>query len=178
MPARLAQLLVSRMLLSQEKAGEVLRQHQAQGGLLDTVLLERGIAGEADVLALLGEVSGFRPVNLMDFEPNPDVASFIPPKLAERLCVVPLSLDGSTLHVACGYPVPKKELDEVGFLLGKPLELWVAVEVRIREWVSIIYRQPLSPRFAQLSAALDPERLAAATPPPPPAAAQEDSLTA
>ena len=67
MPARLAQLLVSRMLLSQEKAGEVLRQHQAQGGHMDTVLLERGVAGEADVLALLGEVSGFRPVNLMDF---------------------------------------------------------------------------------------------------------------
>lgn len=175
MPARLAQLLVSRMLLSQEKAGDVLRQHQAQGGHLDTVLLERGVGSEADVLALLGEVSGFRPVNLMDFEPNTDVASFIPPKIAERLCVVPLSLDGNTLHVACGYPVPKKELDEVGFLLGKPLELWVATEVRIREWVSTIYRQPLPPRFAQLAAKLDPERNAAATPPPPP---QEDSLTA
>ncbi|MFP2934543.1 FrgA protein, partial [Pyxidicoccus sp. 3LG] len=176
MPARLAQLLVSRMLLSQEKAGEVLRQHQAQGGHVDTVLLEQGVASEADVLAMLGEVSGFRPVNLMDFEPNAEVASFIPPKIAERLCAVPLSLDGNTLHVACGYPVPKKELDEVGFLLGRPLELWVALEVRIREWVSTIYRQPLSPRFAQLAASLDPERQAA--PPPPPAAAQEDSLTA
>jgi hypothetical protein len=178
MPARLAQLLVSRNLLSQEKAGEVLRQHQAQGGHLDTLLLERGVAGEADVLALLGEVSGFRPVNLMDFEPNTDVASFIPPKIAERLCVVPLSLDGSTLHVACGYPVPKKELDEVGFLLGKPLEVWVATEVRIREWVSTIYRQPLPPRFAQLAAALDPERNAAATTPALAAQTQEDSLTA
>ncbi|MBZ4415152.1 FrgA protein [Myxococcus sp. RHSTA-1-4] len=176
MPARLAQLLVSRMLLSPEKAGELLRQHQAQGGHLDTLLLERGVAGEADVLAMLGEVSGFRPVNLVDFEPNPDVASFIPPKIAERLCVVPLSLDGNTLHVACGYPVPKKELDEVGFLLGKPLEVWVAAEVRVREWVSTIYRQPLPPRFAQLAATLDPERVAAAAPPPP--APTDDSLTA
>ncbi|QSQ20112.1 FrgA protein [Pyxidicoccus parkwayensis] len=178
MPARLAQLLVSRMLLSQEKAGELLRQNQAQGGHLDTALLEQGVLGEADVLALLGEVSGFRPVNLMDFEPNTDVASFIPPKIAERLCVVPLSLDGNTLHVACGYPVPKKELDEVGFLLGKPLELWVATEVRIREWVSTIYRQPLAPRFSQLAATLDPERRAAAASPPPAPAAQEDALTA
>ncbi|NPC87004.1 FrgA protein, partial [Pyxidicoccus fallax] len=176
MPARLAQLLVSRLLLSPEKAGELLRQHQAQGGHLDTLLLEQGVASEADVLAMLGEVSGFRPVNLVDFEPNPDVASFIPPKIAERLCVVPLSLDGTTLHVACGYPVPKKELDEVGFLLGKPLEVWVALEVRVREWVSTIYRQPLPPRFAQLAAALDPERLAAAAPPT--AAPVEDSLTA
>ncbi|HZI10758.1 MAG TPA: FrgA protein [Myxococcus sp.] len=172
MPARLTQLLVSRMLLSQEKAGEVLRQYQARGGHMDTVLLELGVSGEADVLAMLGEVSGFRPVNLLDFEPNPDVASFIPPKIAERLCVVPLSLDGSTLHVACGYPVPKKELDEVGFLLGKPLELWVATELRVREWISTIYRQPLPPRFTQLQATLSPPAQ------PPPAPPPDDALTA
>ncbi|MBJ6761242.1 FrgA protein [Myxococcaceae bacterium JPH2] len=174
MPARLAQLLVSRTLLTQEKAAEVLRQQQAQGGHVDTALLERGM-GEQDVLALLGEVSGVKPVNLIDFEPNPDVASFIPPKIAERLCVVPLSLDGNTLHVACGYPVPKKELEEVGFLLGKPLELWVAIELRVREWISVIYRQPLAPRFSQLSAMVDPERQG--MPPPPPPEAHEDSLT-
>ncbi|NOK07098.1 FrgA protein, partial [Myxococcus xanthus] len=178
MPARLAQFLVSRMLLTQERAGEVLRQHQTLGGQVDSVLLEQGVASEADVLAMLGEVSGFMPVNLMDFEPNPEVASFIPPKIAERLCVVPLSLDGNTLHVASGYPVPKKELDEVGFLLGKPLELWVATEVRVREWVSTIYRQPLAPRFAKLAAALDPEAQAATPPPPPAASMEEESLTA
>ncbi|AGC42520.1 FrgA protein [Myxococcus stipitatus DSM 14675] len=175
MPARLAQLLVSRTLLSQEKAGELLRHQQAQGGHLDTVLLEQGLSSEADVLSLLGDVSGFRPVNLVDFEPNAEVASFIPPKIAERLCVVPLSLDGQTLHVACAYPVPKKELDEVGFLLGKPLELWVATEIRIREWISTIYRQPLAPRFIQLVAALDPEQQLPVTPPPPPP--PEESLT-
>ncbi|WP_404365310.1 FrgA protein [Corallococcus coralloides] len=166
MPSRLAQHLVSRALLTQEQAGELLRLHQAQGGHVDTVLLERGLS-EADVLAMLGEVSGFRPVNLVDFEPNLEVASFIPPKIAERLSVVPLSLDGNTLHVACAYPVPKKELDEVGFLLGKPLELWVAIELRVREWISIIYRQPLPPRFVQLAEAVA-QQAGALTPPPPP----------
>ncbi|WP_141332454.1 HEAT repeat domain-containing protein [Myxococcus sp. AB025B] len=175
MPARLAQLLVSRTLLSQEKAGELLRLQQAQGGHLDTLLLEQGLANEAEVLSLLGDVAGFRPVNLVDFEPNLEVASFIPPKIAERLCVVPLSLDGQTLHVACAYPVPKKELDEVGFLLGKPLELWVATEVRIREWISTIYRQPLAPRFTQLVSALDPDKQLPVTPPPPPPS--DESLT-
>lgn len=176
MPSRLAQHLVSRALLTQEQAGELLRQHQAQGGHLDTALLERGFL-EQDVLALLGEVSGFRPVNLVDFEPNLEVASFIPPKIAERLSVVPLSLDGNTLHVACAYPVPKKELDEVGFLLGKPLELWVAIELRVREWISIIYRQPLPPRFVQLGEAVAAQQAGAVTPPPPPPPDDESSMT-
>ncbi|WP_224242219.1 GspE/PulE/PilB domain-containing protein [Hyalangium gracile] len=192
MPARLAQLLVARGLLPQETVDAALRQQQARGGLIDTALLETGKLHEADLLALLGEASGFRPVNLADFEPNAEVATFIPPKIAERLCVVPLSLDGNTLHVACGFPVPRKELDEVGFLLGKPLELWVATEARVREWVAAVYKQPLPERFANLIAILNgkpaapapaPAPAAAAAPsgppPPPPEALEDDegSLT-
>ncbi len=175
MPARLAQLLVARGLLPAERVEPLLRHHLAQGGHMDTTLLELGLAREPDVLQFLGEVSGHRPVNLADFEPNAEVASFIPPKIAERLCAVPLSLDGNTLHVASAYPVPKKELDEVGFLLGKPLELWVAVEVRVREWISIIYRQPLAPRYAKLAAALASGGVPAQPPAPP--RPPDDSLT-
>ncbi|WP_450097574.1 GspE/PulE/PilB domain-containing protein, partial [Stigmatella hybrida] len=158
-----------------------MRQQQTRGGAIDTALLELGVGNEASLLELLGEVSGYRPVNLADFEPNSDVATFIPPKIADRLCVVPLSLDGNSLHVACGYPVPRKELDEVGFLLGKPLELWVATELRVREWISAVYKQPLSPRFAQLMASLNNRPASAApAPPPPPAEAmdEEAALTA
>ena len=142
MPARLAQLLVSRMLLTQEKAGEVLRQHQAQSGHVDSVLLEHRVASEADVLALLGEVSGFRPVNLMDFEPNAEVASFIPPKIAERLCVVPLSLDGNTLHVACGYhdgATPYAAAEHTLAHLHIPDELQANIEVRYYEAGHMMY---------------------------------------
>lgn len=181
MPARLAQFLVARGLLPQETAEAALRQQQTRGGAIDTALLELGVGNEASLLELLGEVSGYRPVNLADFEPNSDVATFIPPKIADRLCVVPLSLDGNSLHVACGYPVPRKELDEVGFLLGKPLELWVATELRVREWISAVYKQPLAPRFAQLMASLN-NRPAPATPAPPPppveAMDEEAALTA
>ncbi|HET9452547.1 MAG TPA: FrgA protein, partial [Aggregicoccus sp.] len=160
--------------LPAERADEAVRRLATEGGALDTLLLEqglveRGVLDEAGLLQALGEASGYRPVNLADFEPNPDVASFIPPKIAERLCVVPLSLDGNTLHVACGYPVPRKELDEVGFLLGKPLELWVALEVRVREWISLVYKQPFLPRHQRLLEALDPTRTGAVPSPPTPA---------
>ncbi|MGZ3458846.1 MAG: GspE/PulE/PilB domain-containing protein, partial [Archangium sp.] len=176
MPSHLAQTLIAQGLLPQDKAEEALRHQTAQGGSIDTALLERRLLPEPEVLHALGEASGLRPVNLADFEPNADVASFIPPKISDRLCVVPLSLDGNTLHVACGYPVPKKELEEVGFLLGKPLELWVATEVRVREWISVIYRQPLAPRYSALLTALDPERMGtAAEPAPAPKPAPDDS---
>ena len=183
MPSHLAQTLIAQGLLSQDRAEDALRHQAAQGGAIDTALLERRLLPEPQVLQALGDASGLRPVNLADFEPNADVASFIPPKIAERLCVVPLSLDGNILHVACGYPVPKKELEEVGFLLGKPLELWVATEVRVREWISVIYRQPLAPRYSTLLASLGPEGMGAsapapaAAPAPKPAVSDEAALT-
>jgi hypothetical protein len=183
MPAQLAQVLIAQGLLPRDKAEAALRHQAAQGGTLDTALLELRLTSEQDVLQALGGASGLRPVNLADFEPNADVAAFIPPKIAERLCVVPLSLDGNTLHVACGYPVPAKDLEEVGFLLGKPLELWVAIEVRVREWISVIYRQPFAPRYAQVLASLEPERAGKQAPPPPaapapkPASSEEDALS-
>ncbi|OJH42127.1 FrgA protein [Cystobacter ferrugineus] len=168
MPSHLAHTLIAQGLLPQDKAEEALRHQAAHGGALDTTLLERRWLAESQVLYALGEASGLRPVNLADFEPNADVASFIPPKIADRLCVVPLSLDGNTLHVACGYPVPRKELEEVGFLLGKSLELWVATEVRVREWISVIYRLPLTPRYTAVLGMLDPERMGVQAAPPPP----------
>src|SRR6185369_13905334 len=57
----------------------------------------------------------------------------------------------------------KAELDEVAFLLGKHLELWVGIEARIRDWISIVYRQPLGARWSALLAQIDPTR-----PAPPP----------
>ncbi|MDQ3266804.1 MAG: FrgA protein, partial [Myxococcota bacterium] len=178
MPARLAQVLVSRGLLTPERADEALRQLAVAGGALDTTLLEHGWVSEVPLLQALGEASGFRAVNLADFEPNPEVATLIPPKIADRLCVAPLSVEGPVLHIVCGYPVRKVELDEVAFLLGKQLELWVGLEVRVRDWISIIYKQPLAARFTALLAqgepvpAVEPEAPVAApaqVPPRPPA---------
>lgn len=171
MPHRLAQHLVSRGLLGADRVEASLRQQAVAGGSLDTVLLEQGLVSEAGMLQALADASGVHPVNLADFEPNLEVAGLIPPKIAERLTICPLSLEGSVLHVACSYPVPTQALQEVGFLLGKQLELWVALECRVREWISILYKTPLSARFSAVLAAIDPNRpMGPPAPEPPPAA--------
>jgi hypothetical protein len=166
MPTQLAQHLISRGLLPADSVEEALRNQAIAGGTLDTALLEQGTIAEAGMLQALGDVAGHRAVDLGDFEPNPDVAGFIPAKVADRMGLVPLSLDGTVLHVASIYPVPTKELQEIGFLLNKQLEVWVAVEARVRDWVATVYGLPMPPRFASLLALLDPSRpLPGAAPP-------------
>jgi HEAT repeat protein len=158
MADRLAQHLVQRGLLPAERVEEAVRRQALSGGTLDTALLEAGVISEAGVLQAIADVTGQRLVNLADFEPNHEVASLIPPKIAERLGVAPLSVESASLHVACSYPVPTKELEEISFLLNRRLELWVALEIRIRDWISALYGIPLPPRCSALLAALDPTR--------------------
>ncbi len=166
MPDRLAQHLVERGLVSAEQLDEAKRRQAAEGGTLDTNLLELGVISEAGMLQALADVSDARPVHLADFEPNADIVAYMPRMIAERLTLTPLSVDGDTLHVACSYPVPDQSLREVGLLLGKPLVLWVGIECRIREWISVLYKVELPPRYAALLASLSPQGAAPSAPAP------------
>ena len=158
MPQRLAQHLIARGLLKASTVDEALRRMNRSGGSLDTNLLEMTAISEAGILQAISDVSNVRLVNLADFEPNPDAAPVMPFKMAKQLGVVPLSVDGIALHVACTYPMPQNQLKDVGFLLGRKLELWVSLEVRVKNWQSLVYGQPLEARISQLLASLDPPR--------------------
>lgn len=158
MPQRLAQHLIARGLLPARVVDEALRRLAKDGGTLDTVLLEMGAISEAGVLQAISDVSGQRLVNLADFEPNAEASPLMPVKMARQLNCVPLSLDGNALHVACAYPLPTAQLKDVGFLLGRKLELWVALEPRVRDWQAVLYGGPLDFRYAKLLSTVDPSR--------------------
>jgi hypothetical protein len=160
MAGRLAQHLVLKGLISDAVAKEALQRAEASDCSLDTALLEEGLVPESELLSAAAELSGLRPVNLSNFEPNPDVAAVLPPKIAERHRLAPLSLDDKTLHIACCYPPPQVELAEIAFLLERELSVWVALELRVREWTSALYGTPLPPRFSTLLAKVDGKPLA------------------
>lgn len=158
MPQRLAQHLIARGLLPARVVDEALRRLGREGGTLDTVLLEMGAVSEAGILQAISDVSGVRLVNLADFEPNSEAGPLMPFKMARQLNVVPLSVDGTALHIACAYPLQQTQLKDVGFLLGRKLELWVALEARIRDWQQVLYAEKSEPRFGKLLSQLDPSR--------------------
>lgn len=164
MPQRLAQHLIARGLLPARVVDEALRRLGRDGGALDTVLLEMGAVSEAGILQAISDVSGVRLVNLADFEPNSEAGPLMPFKMARQMNVVPLSVDGTALHLACAYPLQNTQLKDVGFLLGRKLELWVACEARVRDWQQTLYGQKLDARYEKLLRQLDPTRPAQTMP--------------
>jgi hypothetical protein len=178
MAERLEDILLARGLLSTEAMAEALRDWALGGGQLDTVLLELGGLPERALLDALAEAAGVQPLHLGDFEPNAAVAGELPAEVAERLDVVPVSVEGTTLHVASAFPVPELELAAFGALHQRRLVPWVAITARVRDWLSALYRLPLPAREAAVLAALEPHR---PLPPPPeeaaPASGLEEGLT-
>jgi hypothetical protein len=163
MTERLEEHLVTRGLLSQERAEDALRSQALVGGAMDTLLLEMGAVREHDLVTALGEVSGLQPIYLADYVPNPAMSSALPHDDAERLNIAPLSVEDGMLHVAVPFPVPMRGLEALVRKLGRSVAPWVSTDVRVRAWRSQIYGTALPARDASLLGTLGPtleERLA------------------
>jgi len=150
MTERLEEHLVTRGLLSQERADDALRSQALVGGAMDTLLLEMGALREQDLVTALGEVSGLQPIYLADYVPNPAMASALPREEADRLNIAPLSVESDMLHVAVAHPVPMRGLELLVRKLGRSVAPWVSTDVRVRAWRSQIYGTPLPARDAAL----------------------------
>jgi Type II secretion system (T2SS), protein E, N-terminal domain len=178
MTARLEDVLVSRGLLSPERVAEALRDHALGGGQLDTVFLELGGLSERELLSALAEAADVQPLHLGDYEPNKALAEELQADIAERLEVVPVSVEGTTLHVASAFPVPELELQALGTLRQRRIVPWVAVSARVRDWLEALYGLRMPAREAAVLAALEPHRPLPLRPPVPAAAVgREEGVT-
>jgi len=156
---RLEAHLVARGLLTAQRAEDALRSQALVGGTMDTVLLEMGALPEAELVNALGEVSGLQPIHLSEYLPDPAMAREISAAEAERLNLVPLSVEEGLLHVAVPHPVPMRGLEALVRKLGRSVAPWVASDVRVRQWRSRIYGTPLPARESALLATLGPHPL-------------------
>ena len=172
MTARLEDVLMARGLLSEERMAEAIRDHALGGGQLDTVLLELGGLSEKELLSALAEAADVQPLHLGDYEPNVAMAQELAADIAERLDIVPVSTEETTLHVASAFPVPQLELKALGALRHRQIVPWVAVSARVRDWRQVLYGLPLPAREAAVLAALEPHRPL----PPPPVAGPPSSV--
>ncbi len=178
MTARLEDVLLERGLLSPERVAEALRDHALGGGQLDTVLLELGGLSERELLSALAEAAEVQPLHLGDYEPNMAMASELAAEIADRLDVVPVSIEGTTLHVASAFPVPQLELQALGTLQHRRVVPWAAVSARVRDWLLVLYGLPIPAREAAVLAALEPHRpLPVPAPRPPSSPGLDEGLT-
>ncbi len=90
----------------------------APGKPLHELIVERGLAKEEEVLALLAEELGMDVVDLTDVKVDAEVLKAMPTRLVHRRTLMPLRRENGALVVATGDPLDVYSLDELSMLTG------------------------------------------------------------
>jgi len=164
MPLTLVQLLAARGLAQVDLQAAEARRVKLGGGL-ETSLLELGVLEEAKIGELWSEASRLpRPPPELLKDVSSAMASLFPQQLAERYGMVPLGLVRRQLSLLARHPVDLSTLDEISFLLSRPLKLFVGTELEIAELLGTVYGVAVAQRLKELRLKLSPSVAPASVP--------------
>ncbi len=139
MSSQIGELLVKENLITTDQL-EAARDHQKQhGGRLDSILINMGFVQDEDVTSILSKKYGVPSINLSFFEIDQASIKLIPPDVAQKYLVIPLSRVGSTLTVATADPTNVFAMDDIKFMTGFNVEPVVASEASILEAIEKYY---------------------------------------
>ncbi|MCK6548552.1 hypothetical protein L6R52_22080 [Myxococcota bacterium] len=148
---RLGDLLVRYQLITPEQLQQGLRAQQTFGGRLGTALVDLGYIQETALAHFLGVQLGLPAVNPADVNAlGPQVLSVLPPEIAKKYKVIPLSVENRKLRLAMIDPTDLEVLDEVAFLTGHRVQAVVAPESLIRYALERYYGMPRERRRVEV----------------------------
>lgn len=140
MAVRLGELLVKAGMISPRDLDEALNSQVIFGGKLGTNLLEMGCLRENDLTRFLSKVAGVPAVNQEQMTAiPPDIIALIPPTIADKYKVIPLSLTQRRLTLAMSDPTDFAAIDEIAFATGFIIIPMVASEAAIERCLEKYY---------------------------------------
>ncbi|MBN2654953.1 MAG: type IV-A pilus assembly ATPase PilB [Nitrospirae bacterium] len=127
----LGQLLLKAKLIDEAQLQEALRVQRLEGKRLGSVLLKLGFINEESLITFLSRQYNTPAINLSEYRLDPAVLKLIPPETAKRYLLVPISKEGASLKVAVSDPSNNFAIDDVRFLTGMKISVYVAAESAI-----------------------------------------------
>lgn len=141
---RLSALLVDKKVLSQEKLNEALVIQKEKKERIGDILMKLGYIARENLVDVLSAELNVPAVRLTKEKIPPDVLKFIPKKIAELYCVLPLSVTAEALTVAMADPMNVNALDDIRRVSGKLIRTMISGEKEIRESIELYYGENVS----------------------------------
>lgn len=139
MAEKLGDILLKNNLISQPQLDRAIQEQKTSGGKLGSVLSRLGYIKEGDILRFLSEQYGVPAITLPAFKSDTEVLKIIPPDIATKYQVMPLTIKNSTLVVAMTDPSNIFALDDIKFLTGYRVEPLIAAENAILNAIDTYY---------------------------------------
>lgn len=132
-------LLQERSLVDDMQLEEVIQEHNRTGKPISQVLQDLGIIDIENQLQILADNLVTEVVNLRDKEIPPEVVQCVPAQTARTYQCMPVALTGNTLQIALVDPLNPSLINDLGFTLGKELQLVVADPAQIEKAINKYY---------------------------------------
>ncbi|MEW6729900.1 MAG: type IV-A pilus assembly ATPase PilB [Acidobacteriota bacterium] len=152
MSAKLGETLLKENLITPQQLKEALDYQRANGGRLGSTLVKLGFLSDEEITAVLSRQYGVPSVNLSLFEVDEAAVKLIPPEVAQKYMVLPLSRVGATLTLAMVDPTNVFAIDDIKFMTGFGVEPVVVSEAAMQEAMERYYG---SPRELELASVMD-----------------------
>ncbi len=139
---RLGELLIRNRSITALQLAQAQDRVTQTGGPLSYELVKLGAIEENEIVAALRERFTVPMVDLSEFQPETDIIRLIPRELVDRLRLVPITKIGKTLTIAMADPGDLDSIQDITFRTGLKVEVVVASERQILEFIERYYLSP------------------------------------
>ncbi len=137
----LLNIVRERGLVDDMQLEEVQAELSRTGRPVGEILADYGIVDPETQLQLIAEYLGTEVVRLEEVEFTPEVLEAIPAATARMYQCLPVAVYGNTVRVALADPLNASVVDELGFSLGKEVQLVVADPAQVSKLIEKHYPQ-------------------------------------
>ena len=144
----LTEAFIEQGLVEREKIDEILQessgQSTSQSGssdnceFLDSLLETLGLSTEEVVNFLSAELA-MEAVDVSTVNPTSEILSLLSPENARRYEAIPLGTDGTSIDLLLGNPLDQDAIENLGHLLGKPIQPRLAYRGAVLEKIAELY---------------------------------------
>jgi len=119
----LLNLILERQLAEAEDVEGIQGEHNLSGESVNKLLNDQGVLDLASQLELMAEYLGTDVIDVTAIDFTQELLDLIPLDTAHVYKCLPIGLDGETLHLCMVDPMNPTLLDELAFLVKRPLQL-------------------------------------------------------
>ena len=134
-------LIRDRGLIDDIQLEEVLSEHTRGGRPVSQLLIDYGLMDTEGQLQVIADHLGTQVVNLGELDLTPDVIESIPANAARTYQCLPVEVRDSVIRLALADPLNSSVMDELGYTVGKEIQIVVADPAQIEKLIQKYYPQ-------------------------------------
>ncbi|OSS41900.1 Type 4 fimbrial assembly, ATPase PilB [Desulfurella amilsii] len=135
----LGTMLLYENKITQEQLDKALQKQAQTGEMLGKILIEEHLVTEDELVEFLSKKYGIETTDLSKIQPQKEAINSIPSEVARKHRVFPFSIENNTLKVALCSVENVFLIDELRFLTGKKISIYLVKESQINEYLIRYY---------------------------------------